>query len=40
MYPMLRNIVEEAGRRIGIGDFRLEKKGPFGKFEVTKWKVI
>lgn len=40
MFPMLRNILEEAGRRIGIGDFRLEKKGPFGKFEVTKWEVI
>jgi hypothetical protein len=34
---MLRAIMEEAGRRIGIGDFRLERGGPFGKFAVTEW---
>lgn len=37
--PVLRLICEEAGRRVGLGDFRVEKNGPFGKFEVVSWKV-
>jgi len=37
--PVLRPICEEAGRRVGLGDFRVEKNGPFGKFEVVKWEV-
>lgn len=32
---VLRQILEEAGRRLGIGDFRPQKKGKFGKFVVT-----
>ncbi len=36
---MLRPVVEDAGRRIGLGDFRLEKSGPFGKFEIAAWEV-
>jgi hypothetical protein len=34
---MLRKIVDDAGRRIGLGDFRLDCKGPYGKFVVTHW---
>ena len=34
---LLREIVDAAGRRIGLGDFRPDRKGPFGKFVVTKW---
>lgn len=34
---LLRQIVDDAGKRIGLGDFRPAKKGPFGKFVVTKW---
>jgi hypothetical protein len=34
---ILRQILEETGRRIGIGDFRPEKRGRFGKFKVTKF---
>ena len=30
-------ILEEAGKRIGILDFRPAKNGSFGKFKVTKW---
>ena len=30
-------LLEEAGQRIGILDFRPEKGGEFGTFEVTKW---
>lgn len=34
---VLRRILEEAGRRVGIGDFRPQKKGWFGKFSVEKF---
>ena len=34
---LLREIVDDAGRKIGLGDFRIDHKGPFGKFVVTKW---
>lgn len=36
---LLRDIVDAAGTRIGLGDFRPDCKGPFGKFVVTKWEV-
>jgi len=35
---LLREIVDAAGKRIGLGDFRPSRKGPFGKFVVTSWK--
>lgn len=38
-FPTLRAIVEDAGRRVGMGDFRVEKSGPFGKFTVESWEV-
>jgi hypothetical protein len=38
-FPTLRLICEDAGRRVGIGDFRIEKNGPFGKFVVESWQV-
>lgn len=34
---LLRDIVDGAGRRVGIGDYRPARKGPFGRFSVTKW---
>lgn len=34
---LLREIIDAAGKRIGLGDFRPACKGPFGKFVVTKW---
>jgi hypothetical protein len=37
--PVLRAIMEEAGRRVGLGDFRVERNGPYGKFEVVSWEV-
>lgn len=37
---LLREILDKAGRAIGLGDFRPDCKGPFGKFKVTLWKVI
>ncbi len=34
---LFRQIVDDAGKRIGLGDFRPATKGPFGKFVVTQW---
>src|SRR3990167_9330720 len=34
---MAHTLLSEAGQSIGIGDFRPEKRGPFGRFHVTKW---
>jgi hypothetical protein len=33
----VRAIVDDAGKRVGLLDFRPEKKGPFGRFNVTYW---
>lgn len=32
-----REILDKCGRAIGLGDFRPDCKGPFGKFKVTSW---
>jgi hypothetical protein len=37
---MMRNIVDAAGNRVGLGDFRPATKGPYGRFVVTLWKEI
>lgn len=34
---LVRDLVDAAGKRIGLGDFRPDCKGPFGKFVVTRW---
>jgi hypothetical protein len=34
---MAQKLLEEAGHSIGIGDFRPEKRGPFGTFRVTRF---
>ena len=34
---MFRQILDDAGKRIGLGDYRPACKGPFGKFVVTSW---
>ncbi len=36
---LFREIIDKAGSAIGLGDFRPDCKGPFGKFKVTNWKV-
>jgi hypothetical protein len=36
---LLRDIIDKAGKAVGLGDFRPDCKGPFGKFEVTKWEA-
>lgn len=37
---LLREIVDSAGKRIGLGDFRPDCKGMFGKFVVTNWEDV
>lgn len=34
---MVQQLLTEAGQSIGIGDFRPEKRGPFGTFRVVKF---
>lgn len=36
----LRQVVDDAGSRVGLLDFRPEKKGPFGRFMVVHWEDI
>jgi len=33
----MREIVDNAGKRMGLLDFRPERKGPYGRFQVVKW---
>lgn len=34
---VFRAIMDDAGSKIGLGDFRPDCKGPFGKFWITSW---
>lgn len=36
----VHDILNDAGKRSGLGDFRPSKGGPFGRFQVTAWKKI
>ena len=33
----IRRVVDDAGQRVGLLDFRPEHKGMFGRFQVTSW---
>lgn len=35
---LCRELVDTAGKRIGLGDFRPACKGPYGRFVVISWK--
>ena len=37
---VVKDVLDHAGKRVGIGDFRPEKGGSFGRFYVTKWDVV
>ena len=37
---LLRDVVDAAGKRVGLGDFRPDCKGPFGRFVVTSWQEL
>lgn len=36
----VRLLVDDAGRRVGLGDYRPDRKGPFGKFVVINWQEL
>ena len=36
----VRQLVDDAGAKIGLGDFRPARKGPFGRFVVKQWREI
>lgn len=36
---LFRQIVDDAGTRVGFSDFNPQHRGPFGKFSVTNWQV-
>jgi hypothetical protein len=35
---LFRQIVDDAGKRVGLGDFRPTTKGPYGRFVVNAWR--
>lgn len=35
---LVRELLDIAGKRIGLGDFRPARRGPFGRFKVVSWK--
>lgn len=35
---LVRELIDIAGQRIGVGDFRPQRKGPFGRFKVVTWR--
>lgn len=37
---LMRQIVDDAGKRVGLGDFRPATKGPYGKYVVTLWQEV
>jgi hypothetical protein len=37
---LIRLVLDDAGKKIGVGDYRPQKKGPFGRFIVKHWEVI
>ena len=34
---LIHTLLEEGGKRQGIGDYRPEKGGPFGRFQIVRW---
>lgn len=36
---VIRDLVDIAGNRVGLGDFRPKCKGTFGRFSVTRWVI-
>lgn len=36
---LVRSLVDDAGKKVGLCDFRPAKRGPFGRFVVTRWLV-
>lgn len=36
----VHSILSDAGRRAGLGDFRPQRGGPFGRFMITSWQEL
>lgn len=36
---LVRAVVDDAGKKIGLGDYRPSRKGPFGRFVVKTWAI-
>lgn len=36
----VHHILSDAGRRAGLGDYRPQKGGPFGRFHITSWEIL
>lgn len=36
---LVRSVVDDAGKKIGLGDYRPARKGPFGRFVVCRWEI-
>jgi len=39
-HAIVRLLVDDLGTKIGLGDFRPSRKGPFGRFLVSHWEVF
>lgn len=37
---LIRAVIDDAGKKIGLGDYRPARKGPFGRFVVTRWEIV
>lgn len=37
---LIRSVIDDAGKKIGLGDYRPARKGPFGRFVVSRWEII
>ncbi len=37
---VVRQLIHDGGRKLGLGDFRPERRGWFGRFSVSDWKLI
>lgn len=35
----VHQMLSDAGRRAGLGDYRPQKGGPFGRYQITNWQV-
>jgi hypothetical protein len=36
----VRDLITTAGQRVGLGDFRPERGGPFGRFAIESWEAL
>lgn len=37
---IIADVLQDAGNRVGVGDFRPSRNGPFGRFRVREYRVI